>query len=99
MSEEVPQITVGDLRAVFDILMKRLEVEGKDIEFSADYYWSVPANELTNVYEEPTQLTVGQISETWMNLVELRDGRSDALAYGAVWLGDILRVIGSERTI
>jgi hypothetical protein len=94
MSEEVLRISVADLRAVFEGLIAGLDDE---VEVSADYFWSVPTAELTDVYQEPRQLTIGQVSEAWSSLLAMKDDESTALTYGLVWLADVLKVIGSER--
>ncbi len=96
MAEEPLRVSVAEPRAVFEVLMARLDGE---VEISADCFWSVPTAELTDVYQEPQQLTVGQVSEAWSFLRVMKDDEPIASTHGLVWLADVLNVIGSERMV
>ena len=92
-------ISVERLRAVFDLLMTRLaQDEGDTVGLARDYFWSVPPDALYNVYEEPKELTIGQLSESWDRLEGLLEDDSRALPYHLVWLADVIRALGHEQT-
>lgn len=98
MSEPVVQVQVDELRRVFGLLMAHISKnnDGRMVT-SRDYFWSIPVPGRYDVYKEPSEFTIGQVSESWENLRGILDGRSEALGYGLVWLADVLRAIGEEE--
>jgi hypothetical protein len=97
MSEPVVRIPVDQLRQVFELLVSH--VAGKsatELPVNQDYFWSIPAAERYDVCSQPSELTIGQVTESWENLRGLLQDDSKALGYGLVWLSDVLRAIGDE---
>jgi hypothetical protein len=89
------KIVVSEMRAAANLLFDHLESNGcSEIEVDTDYYWNVPSEKLYLVYEEPTELTVGQISEDLLNVKAVVEGRSPPVAYVFVWLASIIRFVG-----
>jgi hypothetical protein len=94
MTEHI-HIDVDLLERASAVLIQYLrEQAGIEVLLDHDYYWSVPATQLHDIYQAPTDLTIGQISECmeWLGAV-VKDPES-ALAYHLVWLGDVLRAVG-----
>lgn len=90
------EISLSDLRDVTNRLLNHLEeVEGDSVALERDYFWSVPAPGVYNVYSKPDDLTVGQLSECWVSLQQLLADGGD-VSYALVWLADILRAIGED---
>jgi hypothetical protein len=97
MSEQVIRVPVEQLRQVFELLVHHVaQRSGADLVTSKDYFWSLPPSSRYDVYSEPSEFTVGQVSEAWGNLQELLADESKVLGYGLVWLADVLRAIGDE---
>ncbi|WP_213453180.1 hypothetical protein [Rhizomonospora bruguierae] len=82
---------------MFELLVAHV-VKGAatDLPVSKDYFWSIPSSERYDVYNEPSELTIGQVSESWANLQGMLEDDSKTLGYGLVWLADVLRAIGDE---
>jgi len=59
-------------------------------------FWSIPPDALYDVYQEPPELTIGQLTESWDNLRRLGE---DEPGFGLdlVWLSDVLRAIGHAQ--
>jgi uncharacterized membrane protein YccC len=92
-------IPIDKLRRAFDLLMQHVStVEGDCVRLDQDYFWSIPPQERYNVYQEPMELTIGQLSESWQHLDELLADESKALSYHLAWLADVLRAVG-EKTV
>lgn len=88
-------VSVADLRQVFEALAAHIEaVAGTEIGLSTDMFWSIPPTDLFDVHREPRELTIGQISESWDNLLAIREDPSSALSFGLVWMADVIRAIG-----
>lgn len=88
-------IPLADLRLLFESLMAHVhEVSGPEIRLENDMFWAIPSDSLYDVYNEPKDLTIGQLSESWEFLVALLAAPSANISYGLVWLADVLRAIG-----
>lgn len=98
MSEPL-QISVDELRRATAVLLDHLQaVEGDVVTIPDRMFWTVPAAARYEVYEQPSDLTIGQLSESLEHLSSVTAIEKDALSYGLVWLADVLRAIG-ERAV
>lgn len=89
------QVPVATLRRAADILFERLEaLEGQVVHLDADYFWAIPAPQQYDVYKEPSELTIGQLSECLENVSSIVDDPTIATSYGLVWLAELARAIG-----
>jgi hypothetical protein len=93
------QINMSELRYVTEELLNHLEeTQGDYIKIMEDYYWDIPADKLYNMAAQPTEFTVGQLSDDWAELKKLLDTSRAPISYSLVWLASILRRIG-EKTV
>lgn len=97
MSEPL-RIPVRQLRAAFELLMQRLtEAEGDTIALERDHFWSIAPDALYNVYAEPGEPGIGQLSESWQHIEQLLKDDSVAMPHHLVWLADIIRALGHPQ--
>jgi hypothetical protein len=90
-------IPIPRLREAFERAIDQLaELEGNTLHLRHDYFWSIPADELYDVYSRPTNITIGQVSESWQHIQDLLDGKTDFLNYHLIWLSDVVRAIGQD---
>ena len=77
-------INLAELRQISEILFSHIEeAYGQTVALPVDYYWDIPDAELYAMDAEPTQLSVGQLSEDWEFLSKM--------------LANILRAIGNTH--
>ena len=100
MTDHPTRFTTQELREAFDVLIRHVEERhGSTIEVDADHFWSIPPDELYDVYDQPTELTIGQLTESLENVRSVAAVAADpvnAISYAFVWLGDILRAAGHK---
>jgi hypothetical protein len=79
------------------LLLDQLEQPGhSEVEVEPDYYWSIPTDKLYAPYEQPTDLTLGQLSSDLEEVRRINSGEKPAVAYGLVWLSALLRFVGAK---
>ncbi len=88
-------VPVETLRRAATILLQHLgDMEGPVITLDSDFYWSIPEEQRMNVFVEPTEFTIGQVSECLDNVGRIVDDPSLSTSFGLVWLADLLRAVG-----
>ncbi len=93
-------INISDLRKITNLLLTRLEEEGHtSVEISQDYYWDIAKEKRFNPYEEPKELTLGQLTDDWNEINNILKKQNPPISYALVWVAAILRVIGEETIV
>ena len=91
------RISGADLRRVTELLLEHLDELGQEeFEIDKDFYWEVPSSGRYDHYDQPSELSVGQLSEDWAELEAMLSGVKEPIGYGLVWLGSILRAVGED---
>ncbi len=70
---------------------------GNSIEIEYDYFWNIPKEERYDPYNEPKRLDIGQLSDNLQEIAKIADGSNEPIAFGLVWISNILRFIGEEK--
>jgi hypothetical protein len=98
MTGEPLHVSLAELRRSIDALLRHVEASasGDAIALDKEYFWSISPDELYDVYKEPGNLTIGQLSESWHHLRDLLADQDRAVGYHLVWLADVLRAIGQN---
>jgi hypothetical protein len=96
MADEL-RIDIGQLRRAALTALDHLESSaGKSVVLEKDFFWSIPAEAMYDLDREPTELTVGQLSESWQHIADLDRDPSQGLAFHLVWLAQVLQAIGQD---
>lgn len=94
------EVTIAELRIVANRLFDNLDKAGRQaITIPHDYYWSVPQDERYDPYKQPSELTLGQLSDDIRELRRIATGEAQPLAYAFVWFSSIARALGEEVVI
>jgi hypothetical protein len=92
------EVKIADLRLAAERILKHLEDSGHaTIDIPWDYYWTVPAHHCYGRRDQPTEFTLGQLSDDWSEIKAIRDGK-EPIGYALVWLASLLRAVG-ERVV
>jgi hypothetical protein len=91
------RVTTSELRRVLEVLLVHLESTSQsEFEVQEDFYWAVPAGASYDAYEQPTELTIGQLSDDWTRLQAIGEGKAEPLGYALVWASTVIRAIGEK---
>lgn len=91
------KVDTATLRKLSEKLLSHLEQRGYGaVELPADYYWHIPKEQRYDMNRQPSDLSIGQLSDDWHELQKILSGESEPLGYALVWLASILRAAGEE---
>lgn len=91
------KISVDEIQKITLLLLSRLkESRGDEIEVANDYYWDISDEELYNPYEEPKNITLGQLSDDIEEIQRLVNS-DDAIMYDLKRLAVVLKAISVEN--
>jgi hypothetical protein len=94
---KVMKISTDELRDAVMVLLRHLDESGqREFEISEDFYWDVSADKRYSVYEEPKELTMGQLFDDWSEVTQMTHGNRETVAYGLVWLASVMRRVGEK---
>ena len=89
------QITTDEIRGIVERLLADLDQSGNStISVDWDYYWNVPLEQRYDPYQQPAELTIGQLSDDWAELLGILQDKRPPIAYALVWLSSVLRAAG-----
>ena len=90
------KICIDEIQKVTSLLLSRLkERRGNIIEITNDYYWDISDEELYIPYEEPKNITLGQLSDDIEEIQRLINS-DDAIMYDLRRLSVIFKAISVE---
>jgi hypothetical protein len=94
------QINIDEIeKAVLELFNELRNQKGNIIEIEpVDFYWSINSNELYNPYENPTELTLGLISDDLEEMKNIANKKTEPVSYDFVKLSSILTMIGNKTT-
>lgn len=92
------QINLKEIEKALSVLLHDLrEAKGEVIEVEPiDYYWSIPREELYDPYQEPTDLTLGQLTDDLEEMKKLAEGTSEPASLDLVKMSAILAMLGHK---
>jgi len=91
------KINIDEIQKITSLLLSKLkESKGNEIEINNDYYWDISSDELYNPYEEPKNITLGQLSDDLEEVQRLAKS-DDAIVYDLKRLGIILKALSIEN--
>lgn len=78
-------VDVAELRRLANKLFDHIERNGvRSCSLEHDYYWVVPLASRYDVYNQPPEMEIGQLSADLANLRELDSPGEPAVGYGFV---------------
>jgi len=91
------KIDIIKLEEITQQLFSKLkENKGKEIDLKNDYYWFINGDELFNVYEDPQNISIGQLSDDLKELMRTNFSE-EAIPYDIIRLASILKAIVTEN--
>lgn len=93
------KININDLEKIILLLLHKLkESKGNEIELNNDFFWDIPSDELYNPYEDPKNITLGQLTDEVNEIMRLMKA-DEAIAYDLKRVASILTALSIENPI
>ena len=92
------RIDMDELVRVVGILVQHFKEQQKaSVEVAEDYYWEIGEAQLYDPTKDPSDFSMGQLTEDWQRLSQIASGEAPPIGYAFVWLGSVLRAIGQQN--
>jgi hypothetical protein len=92
------RITTEELRKATHSLLSHLEKSGHTtVDVDQDFYWSIAPEQRYDPYTEPKELSMGQLTDDWEEVLAVTRGDKAPVGYALVWLSSILRAVGEKH--
>ena len=99
MTEDNESISAMDLIGALEAVLKEMRRRhGDGFPVSDEYFWEISTDQLYDPTTIPTDMTIGQLSESLEHVRRLSSGEGEPITYSLVWIADILRAIGQRLT-
>lgn len=93
------KVNIDEIQKITSLLLSKLkESKGNEIEINNDYYWDISSDELYNPYEEPKNITLGQLSDDMKEIQRLVIS-DEAIMYDLKRIATIFKALSIENPI
>jgi hypothetical protein len=94
------EVKIKTLEKIVTLLLSKLRDEKGDVlQIESDFYWDISDDEIFNPYEQPSMLTLGQLSDDINEVMRLEEFEDEALAIDLKRVGRILISLSIENTV
>lgn len=92
------KVNINELQKITNLLLEKLQQsKGNEIELNSDYYWDIAIDEIYNPYNEPTTITLGQISDDLTEINRLLHSDDDIIPYDLKRLASVINALSLEN--
>ena len=90
-------VSLDELERAVHVVVQHLKQQSVQPKLSDDYYWEISEEERYDPTKNPTDLSLGQLSEDWDRIQQILRGDAPPIGYALVWVASLLRRIGSTN--
>ena len=91
-------VNIDEFKKIVSLLLSNLkESKGNEIELTSDYYWNIPKDQLYNPYDDPKEMSLGQLSDDLNEIYRLSKSNEKAIPYDLKRVAEILKALSIEN--
>jgi len=91
------KIKIDEIQKIIMLVLSNLrEAKGNEIELENDFYWDILSDELYNPYEDPKDISLGQLSWDLEEIKRLLKSPEEVMPYDLKRIAEILKAIGDS---
>ncbi|QMU63847.1 MAG: hypothetical protein GKR88_05780 [Flavobacteriaceae bacterium] len=92
-------VNIEEIQKTITLLLTNLkDKKGNKIELKNDFYWDISSDELYNPYDEPKDISLGQLSDDLSEIHRLSKAEGDGIPYDLKRISEILRALSIENS-
>jgi len=92
------KINIDEFKEIILLLLSNLkDSKSSEIELRNDYYWDISKEQLYNPYDEPREMSLGQLSDDINEICRLTKPNAKAIPYDLKRIAEILKAFSIEN--
>lgn len=92
------KVNIAEVQKIASFLLSSLRKQkGDEIELKNDFYWDISSNELYKPYKEPTDISLGQLSDDLEEVQRLSLYPEEAISYDLKRIAEIIKALSIEN--
>lgn len=93
------KVNIEEIHKITTILFSKLkEQKGNEIELENDFYWDISSDELYKPYDEPKNISLGQLSDDLNEVQRLSLSSDEAIPYDLKRIAEIIKALSIENS-
>lgn len=93
------RVNIEELSKIIAILLLNLRnSKGNEVELKNDYYWDISSEQIYNPYDDPNDISLGQLSDDLNEVYRLLSSSNEAIPYDLKRIAEILKAISIENS-
>lgn len=93
------RVNIDELSRVIAILLSNLKnSKGNEVELRNDYYWDISSEQIYNPYDDPNEISLGQLSDDLNEVCRLLSSSDEAIPYDLKRIAEILKALSIENS-
>ncbi|ATL49371.1 hypothetical protein COR50_20530 [Chitinophaga caeni] len=93
------RVNIDKLSKVIAILLSNLKnSKGNEVELRNDYYWDISSDQIYNPYDDPNEISLGQLSDDLNEVYRLLSSSDEAIPYDLKRIAEILKALSIENS-
>lgn len=93
------KVNIDEIQKITFLLLSNLrEQKGNEIELENDFYWDISSNELYKPYDEPKDISLGQLSDDLKEVQRLSQSSDDAIPYDLKRIAELIKALSIENS-
>jgi hypothetical protein len=92
------KLNIDEFKKIITLLLSNLrDSKGNEIELKSDYYWDISNKQLYNPYNEPNEMSLGQLTDDLNEIYRLSKSNEDAIPYDLKRVAEVLKALSIEN--
>jgi len=94
------KVNIDEFKKIVSLLLSKLrDSKGNEIELKNDYYWDIPNDQLYSPYDNPNDMSLGQLSDDLNEIYRLSKSNEEAIPYDLKRVAEILKALSIENSV
>ena len=93
------KVNINEIQKITSLLLSKLrEQKGNEVELENDFYWDISSDELYKPYDDPKDISLGQLSDELKEIQRLSQSSDEAIPYDLKRIAEIIKALSIENS-